>query len=51
MSDMARQAVKVKETRDPNAERHKVYEELFAIYRDVYPNIMSLNHRLAALEG
>jgi xylulokinase len=50
LGDMARHVVKVKEVREPDANRHDKYQELFEIYRDIYPSIKDVNHRLAALK-
>jgi xylulokinase len=40
----------VGETIVPDRQRHELYTELYAIYRDLYPATRSLVHRLAALE-
>ena len=47
---MAKQVVKIETVVEPNDKEHEAYQRLFAIYEDLYPAIMGLNHRLAALE-
>lgn len=50
LGDMARAVVKVKRVMEPDERRHGIYEELYSVYRDLYPSVKSLNHRLAALQ-
>ena len=38
--------VKIKETFDPDPERARIYDERFGIYRDLYPSLKTINHRL-----
>jgi len=47
---MARSVVRIKETCDPDAKRHAVYERLFSAYRELYPAVTSIHHTLASLD-
>jgi len=38
--------VKVKETFEPNPENVRIYDERFKIYRNLYPTLKAINHRL-----
>ena len=49
LSAMARHVVKIRHVMEPDEKRRKVYDELYAIYRELYPAIRPLNHRLAAI--
>jgi len=43
-------AAKVVSVKEPNRERNAAFEERFALYREVYPAVKSINHRLAKLQ-
>ena len=49
LSEMVKQVVKIKHVCEPDAARHAAYEDLFSVYREVYPSLKSINHRLSAL--
>lgn len=38
--------VKIKEVFYPQEEKKRIYEEKFQIYKDIYPTLKSLNHRI-----
>ncbi len=42
--------VKEKETFYPQKDKVKIYEERFQIYRDIYPTLRNLNHRISAMQ-
>jgi xylulokinase len=44
-------AVRIEYSCEPNEERRRAFDKRYAIYRDVYPALKSINHRLAELEG
>jgi sugar (pentulose or hexulose) kinase len=48
VNDAAKHMSHLVGTLEPNAENHKRYQELLDIYREVYPQVSSLNKRLAA---
>ncbi len=45
----AAEVVRISDTIDPEPRRHAAYRERFEIYREVYPAMKSINHRLARL--
>ncbi len=46
-----RSAVQIEAEVEPNEPRQRYYDEMFAIYREVYASLCGINHRLAALEA
>jgi xylulokinase len=40
----------ISETVEPKAENHGIYDELYAIYRDLYPATREASHALADLQ-
>ncbi|NIA13022.1 MAG: hypothetical protein GWP08_02995 [Nitrospiraceae bacterium] len=51
LREMARRVVKIERVVEPDTVRSEAYNKRFAIYRDLYPTLKKLNHRLAELEG
>lgn len=50
LGEVARRVVRIDRVYEPDPARHAAYEERFAIYRDVYPAMAAINHRLARLD-
>jgi len=50
LGEMARHVVKIKRVYEADEARHNRYQELFGIYRQVYPALKSMNHQLASLK-
>lgn len=50
LKTMARQMVSLDHVYEPDATRNAAFEERFAIYRDMYRAMKSINHRLTSLE-
>ena len=49
IKDAVEATVKVTKSYEPDAERAAIYNENMEIYRDLYPSLKSLNHRIADL--
>jgi len=50
IDEAVKTVVKKKEVFYPQKENMKIYEEKFQIYRDIYPTLRDLNHRINAIK-
>ncbi|MBI4560222.1 MAG: hypothetical protein HY706_21735 [Candidatus Hydrogenedentes bacterium] len=50
LKEFSGRAVKVARVFEPDAKRHEAFEQRFGIYRDIYPAMKSICHRIATLE-
>lgn len=50
MHDLVDAFVKITDTYEPDESRMKAYQERYAIYKDIYPTMKDINHRLARLQ-
>ena len=44
-------ASQIAETRQPDPAARRAYDERYALYRSLYPALLSVNHRLGRLDG